>query len=263
MRHKLLVATLIMLSFCTFGQSGKTDKNFKKGTEAYEAGNYKEAVALYTLSINDRPTSNSFFNRALAYYKLLDSCNFCNDLKKASSLGDKESKKLYNENCAYMLTNNNLPDSIILKYPYAKYFEITHFICTSDSSINVISKKDDQTWSNDISEIGMSPVFTIVESMPGFVGGETTRNKFLADNIKYPEKALANIIQGTVFVSFIIEKDGSVTHVKVLRGIGGGCDEESVRVVKLMPKWKPGTQNGKPVRVLFNMPIYYKLSGLK
>ncbi len=105
------------------------------------------------------------------------------------------------------------------------------------------------------------PVFTIVEEMPAFPGGEAERNKFLATNIVYPQQATENGIQGTVYVSFVVDSKGNVTDVKVLRGIGGGCDEEALRVVKMMPQWHPGKQNGKQVRVLFNMPIYFKLQG--
>ena len=104
-------------------------------------------------------------------------------------------------------------------------------------------------------------VFTIVEEMPAFPGGEGERNKFLAENIQYPQQATENGIQGTVYVSFVVDSKGNVTDVKILRGIGGGCDEEALRVVKMMPKWHPGKQNGKNVRVLFNMPIYFKLQG--
>jgi periplasmic protein TonB len=104
-------------------------------------------------------------------------------------------------------------------------------------------------------------VFTIVEEMPSFPGGEAERNKFLAENIQYPQQATENGIQGTVYVSFVVDSKGNVTDVKILRGIGGGCDEEALRVVKMMPKWHPGKQNGKNVRVLFNMPIYFKLQG--
>jgi protein TonB len=105
------------------------------------------------------------------------------------------------------------------------------------------------------------PVFTIFEEMPSFPGGEAERNKFLAENIVYPQQATENGIQGTVYVSFVVDSKGNVTDVKVLRGIGGGCDEEALRVVKMMPQWHPGKQNGKLVRVLFNMPIYFKLQG--
>ncbi len=103
-------------------------------------------------------------------------------------------------------------------------------------------------------------IFTVVESMPSFPGGEEARIKYLNDNIKYPQMARESGIQGRVFVTFVVERDGSVTDVKVLRGIGGGCDEEAVRVIQNMPKWIPGKQRGKPVRVQFNMPILFKLN---
>jgi periplasmic protein TonB len=103
-------------------------------------------------------------------------------------------------------------------------------------------------------------IFTVVESMPGFPGGEAARIKYLNENIKYPQMARESGIQGRVFVTFVVEKDGKVTDVRVLRGIGGGCDEEAVRVIKNMPNWNAGKQRGKPVRVQFNMPILFKLN---
>ncbi len=102
-------------------------------------------------------------------------------------------------------------------------------------------------------------IFQVVESMPEFPGGEEARIQFLRDNIKYPQMARESGIQGTVYVTFVVETDGRVTGVRVLRGIGGGCDEEAVRVVKAMPRWIPGKQRGKPVRVQFNMPIKFTL----
>jgi TonB family protein len=104
------------------------------------------------------------------------------------------------------------------------------------------------------------PVYPVVEKMPSYPGGDDVRIDFLVRNIKYPEQARKNGIQGKVFVTFIVETDGSITEVKVLRGIGGGCDEEAVRVIKLMPKWNPGTDKGQPVRVQFNLPIKFALN---
>jgi protein TonB len=103
-------------------------------------------------------------------------------------------------------------------------------------------------------------IFTVVESMPGFPGGDAARIKYLNENINYPQMARESGIQGRVFVTFVVERDGSVTDVRVLRGIGGGCDEEAIRVIKNMPKWNPGKQRGKSVRVQFNMPILFKLN---
>ena len=100
----------------------------------------------------------------------------------------------------------------------------------------------------------------VVENMPAFPGGDTARIKYLKENLRYPEVAIREGIQGRVFVTFVVEEDGTLSDVKVLRGIGGGCDEEAVRVIESMPKWKPGKQRGKAVRVQFNMPILFKLN---
>lgn len=97
------------------------------------------------------------------------------------------------------------------------------------------------------------------EVMPEYPGGEQAMMKFVADNVKYPQDAIDKEISGRVLVSFVVEKDGSIGDVKVVKGIGGGCDEEAVRVVNAMPKWKPGMDKGKPVRVSYMMPITFKL----
>ncbi len=102
-------------------------------------------------------------------------------------------------------------------------------------------------------------IYQIVEQMPKFPGGESALMEYVSKNVVYPEEAKEKEIQGRVFIGFVVEKDGSIGEVKVLRGIGGGCDEEAVRVIKGMPKWKPGMQKGKPVRVSYQIPIYFKL----
>lgn len=104
-----------------------------------------------------------------------------------------------------------------------------------------------------------APIFTVVESMPEFRGGMQELYTYLGNNIKYPVMAKESGIQGKVYVTFVVEKDGSITDVKLLRGIGGGCDEEAIRVVQSMPKWKPGKQRGKPVRVQYNLPVRFTL----
>ena len=108
-------------------------------------------------------------------------------------------------------------------------------------------------------EVQEQEIFQIVEEMPAYPGGEQKLMEFVAKNIKYPQIARETGIQGRVFVGFVIEPDGSVSNVKVLRGIGGGCDEEAMRVVKSMPKWKPGKQRGKAVRVSYMLPVNFKL----
>ena len=108
-------------------------------------------------------------------------------------------------------------------------------------------------------DIQEAEIFTIVEEMPDFPGGTQKLAEYLAKNIKYPQMARESGIQGRVFISFVVEPDGSVSNVNVMRSLGGGCDEEAVRVVKSMPKWKPGKQRGKPVRVSYILPVNFKL----
>jgi protein TonB len=108
-------------------------------------------------------------------------------------------------------------------------------------------------------EVSEQEIFTVVESMPEFPGGQAKMMEFIARNIKYPPMARESGIQGRVFVNFVVEPNGSVSNVKVLRGIGGGCDEEAIRVVESMPRWTPGRQRGKAVRVSFNLPVRFTL----
>lgn len=110
-------------------------------------------------------------------------------------------------------------------------------------------------------EVEETEIFTVVEEAPGYPGGDEARMKYLQESMKYPTMARESGIQGTVYVTFVVEKGGNVTDVKILRGIGGGCDEEAIRVIKAMPRWNAGKQRGKPVRVQFNMPIKFILAG--
>lgn len=101
--------------------------------------------------------------------------------------------------------------------------------------------------------------FLTVEVNPSFVGGLSEMYKFLSKILKYPSAAQRNNIEGRVYLNFIVERDGSITDINVLKSVGFGCDEEAVRAVKLMPKWTPGKQNGRNVRVKYTIPVSFKL----
>ncbi len=108
-------------------------------------------------------------------------------------------------------------------------------------------------------EIIEEEVFTIVENMPEFPGGQAKLFEYLGKNIKFPPAAKANGISGKVYVNFEVGKDGKITNVKILRGVHDLLDEEAKRVVKAMPAWKPGKQRGKAVKVSYNLPINFQL----
>lgn len=98
-----------------------------------------------------------------------------------------------------------------------------------------------------------------IQKPPGFPGGEKELLKYLGENIKYPPLARENNIQGTVALTFVVTKDGSVRDVQIVKDIGGGCGKEAVRVVESMPKWNPGEANGHPVKVRFTLPVRFRL----
>lgn len=102
-------------------------------------------------------------------------------------------------------------------------------------------------------------IFTVVEQQPEFTGGMAALGQYLQKNLRYPAAAQRANIAGRVFVSFVVNTDGSIQDVQVLKGLGFGTDEEAQRVVKSMPKWRPGKQSGRPVRVKYNLPINFTL----
>ena len=151
-------------------------------------------------------------------------------------IGEKNESKIDNET-NFGVLKNFIGEVVISAYDYAlNEVKVVGYASTNDE-----------------------PIFTNVEVLPGFPGGLQAFQKFLGENLKYPEIAKKNNIQGRVFLSFVVEKDGSLSTIKVARGIGSGCDEEAVRVISISPKWTPGMQNGKAVRVSYTVPIFFQL----
>jgi periplasmic protein TonB len=103
-------------------------------------------------------------------------------------------------------------------------------------------------------------IFTVVEQQPEFEGGYEAMSRFISKNLRYPASARRMGVDGTVYVQFVVAKDGSISEVKTIRGISADCDKEAERVVNMMPNWKPGKQNGKAVFVRFVLPIKFKLN---
>ncbi|MBP3254114.1 MAG: energy transducer TonB [Bacteroidales bacterium] len=117
-----------------------------------------------------------------------------------------------------------------------------------------VNAQQDSTVTND------DEIVAVVEQQATFPGGNWELDKFIRNNLVYPKQAKNNKVQGNVFVTFIVEKDGSISDIKILRDdIGYGCGKAAVDVVKKMPKWQPGKQRGKAVRQQFNLPIHFKL----
>ena len=111
----------------------------------------------------------------------------------------------------------------------------------------------------EVQQVVTQKIFEVVEQQPQFPGGQAALFSWLSQNIHYPPVAEENGIQGRVVVSFVVEPDGSISNVQVVRGVDPSLDKEAVRVTKAMPKWQPGRQNGQAVRVKYNLPVTFKL----
>ncbi len=128
-----------------------------------------------------------------------------------------------------------------------------------DVEVNEDDVIEDVVFANDEPEEVADEVFDIVEEQPTPIGGMSAFNQFLRKNLKYPSNARRMGIEGKVFVQFVVDKNGKLNEVKVIKGIGAGCDEEAIRVLKAHPNWKPGKQRGRAVKVRMVVPIYFKL----
>jgi TonB family protein len=108
-------------------------------------------------------------------------------------------------------------------------------------------------------KIAKSEILSVVDEQPEFKGGVSEMYKFIANEIRYPAEALQNGIEGRVFVKFVVDKEGKPRDFEILKSLGYGLEAEAIRVLKLMPNWNPGKQNGEKVNVYFTMPIFFKL----
>ncbi len=122
-----------------------------------------------------------------------------------------------------------------------------------------LDDKKPEVTKEDVNKQAKEEVFTFAEEMPSFPGGDGALYGFLAQNIQYPEIAKRAGVEGQVIVTFTVSKTGQISAPRVARGIGGGCDEEALRVVMMMPRWNPGKQNGQPVNVQVTVPIRFQL----
>lgn len=111
----------------------------------------------------------------------------------------------------------------------------------------------------EVGEVVEDKIFTFVEQQPSFPGGESEMNKFIKKNLKYPPAALRNGLEGLVVVQFVVNKEGQISDVQVVKKLGGGTDEEAMRVVKMMPAFAPAKQNGRPVSFRYTLPVRFGL----
>ena len=144
--------------------------------------------------------------------------------------------------------------------PPPEVIEIVEDDVEIEDEIEIEDTESDEDVEIEIEEEDDEEFFMVVENMPEFPGGDLGLMKYIQKNVKYPAIAKEYNITGKVYVSFIVDKKGSVTNVKIVRGVDKNLDAEAMRVVKSLPKYKPGKQRGKSVRVMFTIPINFTLN---
>lgn len=198
---------------------------------------------------------------------VLSAFSFNSTVKPASSLGDIEIQKIEDEHIQVTRQDELKPPPPPPPPKVVEFIAIVENNVDIDEEFEFISTEvDDKTIidavysiKDDLDNEDDDVPFTIVEKYPEFPGGDLALLKYISDHIDYPAIAIENNIQGKVFVKFVVEKDGSISNATIIRGVDPSLDKEALRVINSLPKWKPGEQRGKPVKVFFNMPIDFQL----
>jgi TonB family protein len=254
----LFIIVSILHSYELYGQITTADKYFNDGVLLIKDKKYSEADSLFALSINITPKADAYFNRGLANYKLNNFEKSCAYLSIADSMGDNNARKLYKIDCTsidtvYYDESNKVVDSI-----NSTSFFISVKSTYINKYVNSLYKKNKLALSyfvldSDTVYWGGSDI-----QMPSFPGGEQELLNFLSHNTHYPKDALENGITGRVYISFTIDEDGNVTKTKILKGFKE-LNDEALRVVGSMPKWKSGSYLNKKIKVQYNVPINFNM----
>jgi TonB family protein len=263
MKKSILFSALFLFSVFAYCQKDNSVKNYQLGSKALEDKRYADAISFLSLSIDENPTANAYFNRSVAFYYLSDTCNFCADLANASDLNDTEAKKIYVSKCHMVSVSEIIPDSLKAIYPEIKFIRTIHKKCYFENNVIYIYEDSNNVSLNGKANSYSSDIFDSVQEMPSFKGGQDSLDTYLANHVKYPKLARDYGISGITSLRFVVNQNGEISDVKVYRGIGGGCDEEAFYAIRSMPKWNPGKQNGIPVRVYCNIEVKFGISDRK
>lgn len=210
--------------------------NHDQGTALILNGNLSAAGQYYNTELKkDEGSREAYFGRGVVNFATADTMSACRDWSALLALGDTAAFKLLDAHCHGGML---LDDEVIPKIKYHRMFTALK----SDSK---------SLTSNESAKV-------MADEMPEFVGGQSALIKYLTSSIKYPSSAHSKHISGTVYVSFVISSKGKILFPNVVRGIEKNCDSEALRVIRSMPAWKPGKQNGKPVLVRYTIPVIFR-----
>ena len=225
----IVIIVAIIYLFSNIGHDGEKEEQPEVTAEEQIVPEIKETTYTYSVKTENRIEANTD-NEQYTQLEFAD-----------ENQQNQEQTLIQSESQFALETENKVTEEVVSEVVDNEFFE------------------SDNTFEAKVEDYSKQRVFDIVEEMPSFPDGESELLEYIAKNIKYPQMARESGIQGRVFVNFIVEPDGSVSNVKIIRGIGSGCDEEALRVVKSLPKFNPGKQRGKAVRVSYTIPINFKL----
>lgn len=211
--------------------------HYNKGVSLLNENKLNESISFFNnallFNIKDFDAN---YNRGISYYKMNDLSNAC-----------------FNWGNAFLLRKDDRVINIINKYCDTS-------IIYNGVKTKITSLDFDPANTSLFNASTDGKIFIIVEEMPHFPGGDSMMFEFLINNLQYPKYAREKDISGKVIATFVVDKDGNIKESKILKGIGGGCDEEVIRLINSMPKWTPGKQNGKNVAVQYSMPFSFNLN---
>ena len=241
-----LILTVLVLGACTaFGQQKTWLKNFKLGSIGYK---------LYSMNATSANAVND-----TAYYVLYRTGNVKPIARELKEIKNKKTGKvLFTSD--YKITDHAISFSTAGDSLYNKYK-----IFTQNANAKFVVSKHQEKKSIPDKAHTMAEVksnsgddLTKVDVPPQFRGGINMMRRFVAENVVFPEDAMDRGVNGSVYASFVIERDGSVTDIKIVKGLGYGCDEEVIRVLKKMPTWKAAEKNGEKVRMRMQIPVSFR-----
>lgn len=246
MRSKLLILFLLAYLKHAVSQTPALDF-YNAAVKEYNVKNYRSADSLFTLSNKLEPHKDTYFSRALCRGKMANKDGYCEDLAYASYLGDAQATKLFLRSCGKIDSGNVVYKSVngILTRMYSGIVKYTY-----GDSTNII-----------FNPYKSNSVALIVEESAEFPGGIQALSAFIQKNLNYPEKARERHISDRAYLRFTIHEDGSIHDIILLKEMPNctECAKEAMRVISIMPKWKPAKIQGKAVKCYFNMPISFKI----
>lgn len=260
------------MSIKLFSQDKQFNKLYKDAINFYDNKEYKKADSILRLAKAIYPSKEVFEKLTIVNKLLGDTCQYCFNLEIAKSYGNNDLQKEYSLNCVDSIIYNdslNKYDFLCLKSKYncqeGKFQDFYIFKKqTIKYSFTLIDASNEVSFITldrfpNINENIKNIVFFQTDEYPQFKGGESEMTKYLIDNVSYPKEAKVRGLQGTVWVTFIVDEKGKVKNAKLLKGRHEALDSEALRVVSLMPEWIPGKYKSTPVKVQYNIPIKFIL----